>query len=88
MQIRQGAMGSLVLIAEPSGQRRAEFALLTLTEDEVVFENLQHDFPHRVAYRLERPDTLLSRIEGQRDGAPRVINFAPLQRANCNRSPR
>jgi len=43
MQIRQGAMGSLVLIAEPSGQR---------------------------------------------NGAPRIINFAPLHRADCGSSRR
>jgi len=83
MQIRVGAAGGLVLIAEPSGQRRTEFALLTLSDTEVVFENLQHDFPHRVAYRLDPPDTLRPRIEGLRNGQPRVVELAPLRRAPC-----
>lgn len=83
MQIRQGAAGRLVLIAEPSGQRRTEFTLLSLNESEVVFENLQHDFPHRVAYRLDPLGTLHPRIEGLRNGAPRTIQFGPLRRAPC-----
>lgn len=83
MQIRANATGTLVLIAEPSGQRRTEFVLLSLSDTEVVFENLQHDFPHRVAYRLEPPDLLRPRIEGQRNGQPRVLEFAPLRRLPC-----
>ena len=83
MQIRPDAAGRLVLIGEPSGQRRTEFTLLSLNEAEVVFENLQHDFPHRVAYRLDPPNTLHPRIEGLRNGAPRTIQFGPLRRAPC-----
>lgn len=82
MQIRPLADGELAYIAEPSGQRRTEFRLRTLTEHEVVFENLAHDFPHRVAYRLEAPDSLRARIEGLRNGQPRTIEF-PFRRSAC-----
>jgi len=82
MQIRPLSDGVLAFIAEPSGQRRTEFRVKSLTDDEVVFENLAHDFPHRVAYKLEAPDSLRARIEGLRNGQPRTIEF-PLRRASC-----
>ncbi len=82
MQIRPLADGTLVFIAEPSGQRRTEFPLKGLGDNEVVFENPAHDFPQRVAYRFEAPDTLRARIEGLRNGQLRVIEF-PMRRQSC-----
>lgn len=82
MQIRPLADGTLAFIAEPSGQRRTEFPVKSFTDTEIVFENPTHDFPQRVAYRFEAPDTLRARIEGQRNGNLRVIEF-PMRRKPC-----
>ncbi len=81
-QIRETEPGRIVLIALPSGQKEATFALVRLSDREVVFENLQHDFPQRVLYRLTGADQLLGRIEGQRDGEVRGVDF-PLKRIAC-----
>lgn len=82
MQIRPLADGTLAFIAEPSGQRRTEFPLKSFTDTEIVFENPTHDFPQRVAYKFEAPDTLRARIEGLRNGNLRVIEF-PMRRKPC-----
>ncbi len=90
MQIRADADGRLVFIAQPSGQARTEFKLLSHSAQEVVFENLQHDFPQRVAYRLdtlETPAVLKPRIEGQRNGTARVLEFPALRRSACGATP-
>jgi len=81
LQIRE-VNDSLTLIAAPSGQAIATFSLLKLTNDEVIFENLQHDFPQRVAYRLASQARLVGRIEGIRNGKLAVIEF-PLVRTTC-----
>ena len=47
--------------------------------NEVVFENLQHEFPQRVIYRFEPPVNLKASIEGTRNGALRVIPY-PMTR--------
>jgi hypothetical protein len=83
MQIRVGADGALSFVAHPAGQRTAAFAVLRLTDSEVVFENAQHDFPQRVAYKLEAGGRLAARIEGMRNGALRVIDF-PMDRVSCD----
>lgn len=83
MQIRVGADGVLSFVAHPAGQRSAAFAMLRLTDNEVVFENAQHDFPQRVAYKLEADGKLAARIEGMRNGSLRVIDF-PMGRVSCD----
>ena len=83
MQIRAGEGGALAFVAHPSGQKSAAFPLLRMSADEVVFENAQHDFPQRVAYRREGDSKLAARIEGMRNGSLRVIAF-PMERVSCD----
>jgi len=73
----------LVYQAHPSGQPSAEFVSRTVTEESIVFENLQHDFPQRIGY--ERQGTaLLAWIEGTQEGEMRRVEF-PYRRAACPR---
>jgi hypothetical protein len=82
MQIREIEPGRIAFIALPSGQSEATFPLVSLTGQEAVFENPQHDFPQRVIYRRDK-DLLTGRIEGLRNGQVRGIDF-PLKRAECD----
>jgi hypothetical protein len=81
MQIRETEPGQLAFIARPSGQAEATFPLARLGKDEVVFENLAHDFPQRVIYRRQG-DKLEARIEGTEDGKVKGIDF-PMDRVAC-----
>jgi hypothetical protein len=69
-------------IASPSGQATASFKLVTLNQDEAVFENPAHDFPTRIRYRRVGPDALHARIEGIRNSQLRGIDF-PYTRVVC-----
>ena len=60
----------------------ATFLLARLSETEVVFENLAHDFPQRIIYRLQAEGYLTGRIEGEIEGEARAVDF-PLQRVDC-----
>lgn len=53
-----------------------------MSKDSVTFENPQHDFPQKVSYRLESADRLIGRIEGNRGGSLRGIDF-PMRRVPC-----
>jgi Domain of unknown function (DUF6265) len=74
--------GHLAYQAHPSGQASAVFVSSTVAEAEIVFENLQHDFPQRIGYRRVGPGELLAWIEGPRQGETRRIEF-PYRRAEC-----
>ena len=73
--------GHLAYEAHPSGQPSAVFTSRTIGDREVVFENLQHDFPQRVGYK-RNGDALLAWIEGTRDGKSRRIEF-PYRKVPC-----
>jgi hypothetical protein len=74
--------GRLVYIARPSRQPEATFTAKSLGPREVVFENLAHDFPHRVIYRLQPDGNLAARIEGTENGQARGVDF-PMMRVAC-----
>lgn len=82
MRITETEHGELLFIASPSGQETTTFLLLSISDDEVVFENPDHDFPQRVIYRRESPGRLLGRIEGEIGGQERSIEF-PMTRTDC-----
>jgi len=74
--------GGLVFIASPSGQNTTGFALVSVTDHEVIFENPDHDFPQRIIYRLLSDEDLLGRVEGTINGIARAIDF-PLKKTVC-----
>ena len=61
--------------AHPSGQPVAVFVSRAVTDSNVLFENLQHDFPQRVGYQRLGADSLLAWVEGSVDGRARRIDF-------------
>jgi Domain of unknown function (DUF6265) len=65
----------------PSGQATTVFLSVAIGEASVVFENLQHDFPQRVAYQRDGAK-LLAWIEGPAKGQTRRIEY-PYQRVPC-----
>lgn len=73
--------GRLAYEAHPSGQPSAVFTSRTVADREVVFENLQHDYPQRVGYK-RNGDALLAWIEGTRNGQTRRIEF-PYRKVGC-----
>ncbi len=73
--------GQLAYESHPSGQPSAVFLSRTVGENEVVFENLQHDFPQRIGYRRDG-DSLRAWIEGLRNGQNKRVEF-PYTRVPC-----
>ena len=70
------------LVASPSGQGTARFRMISMSANEVVFENPDHDFPQRITYRLHGDGKLLGRIEGTVNGKERADDF-PMTRTTC-----
>jgi hypothetical protein len=79
--------GDLIFAAAPSGQAPAEFTATAVTAGEVVFENAAHDFPRRISYRHQPPDSLIAEISGELQGTTRRIAFR-YARAACVPPPR
>ena len=82
LRIAEDDQGIPALSALPSGQAATTFTLLRQSDNEVAFENPQHDFPQRVIYRLSPGRTLIGRIEGTVNGKARGVDF-PMKKIHC-----
>ena len=82
LQLRTKEDDTIHYVALPSGQQETWFKLVKSAEHEAVFENLEHDFPQRIIYRLEKDGTLTARIEGMSKGKLKGIDF-PMKRGKC-----
>lgn len=82
IQIRMDEKGDIYYVARPSGQTETSFKLVKLEGQHAIFENLAHDFPQRIIYRLERDGSLFARIEGLNNGKEMGVSF-PMKRAKC-----
>jgi len=65
------------------GAKPVVFKLTKNSDNEAVFENLQHDFPQRIIYRRESADALFARVEGSEKGVNKAIDFR-YKRAKCD----
>jgi hypothetical protein len=72
---------SVVYTALPSAQQQASFRG-TASDSGFVVENLQHDFPQRIAYTRRGADSLVARIEGPGPNGTRSVSYA-YRRAAC-----
>jgi hypothetical protein len=76
----------LLYEAHPKGQLPATFVARVASEDSVVFEAPEHDFPQRVAYRRVGRDSVLAWVEGTMRGTARRFEF-PYRRVPCPTEP-
>ena len=66
--------GKIRFCALPKGQAGACFPATRTTASEIVFENSGHDYPTRVAYRLDGKE-LLAEISGPNGSKPQNWRF-------------
>jgi signal peptidase I len=57
------------------------FAAKTITESQLIFENLQHDFPQMISYTRINSDSLVAVISGIKNGQKRNQTFR-MKRVN------
>jgi catechol 2,3-dioxygenase-like lactoylglutathione lyase family enzyme len=65
----------VVYVASPSGQATTEFELVESAPGIAVFENKEHDFPQKIAYRLQGSGELQVRISATEGETERGMTF-------------
>lgn len=74
--------GAATYVAQPAGQPSTAFRASALSDTAVVFSNPAHDFPQRIIYAKAGADSLIARVEGDRDGRAQGMSF-PMKRVVC-----
>lgn len=67
--------GGLSYFGSPGGKTPVEFKLKEMGDKRVVFENLAHDFPHRIMYWMEADGAMKARVEGTIQGKARGMEW-------------
>ncbi|MBP7555044.1 MAG: hypothetical protein KA821_02180 [Chitinophagaceae bacterium] len=63
------------VVSNQNGGLPVRFALKSISENSLVFENPAHDFPQLISYTRITSDSLLAEISGTRNGQPRSQRF-------------
>jgi len=72
----ESAAGGLVYQAQPQGRPATPFRCVEVTENRVVFENREHDFPKRIVYWLGPDGELHARVEGEPGGKTEAMEWS------------
>ena len=83
LQIRETNGQIAYIVALGMGAKPTVFKLIKSSDNEVVFENPEHDFPQRIIYRRESADALFARIEGAEKGVNKAMDFR-YKRSTCD----
>jgi hypothetical protein len=62
-------------VKDQNGGKAVEFLLAASNEDQLVFENLKHDFPQKISYTKIAHDSILAEISGIEEGKQKSILF-------------
>ncbi len=84
LRLHEDDQGRAVYTAVPSRQKETSFVAIEVGAGVATFENATHDFPQRIIYRRQGEDSLVVRIEGERQGQRRSIDFRFVREA-CSR---
>jgi Domain of unknown function (DUF6265) len=62
-------------VKEQNQGHAVEFVLVSSNEDQLVFENLKHDFPQKISYNKITNDSILAEISGIVEGKNKTVRF-------------
>lgn len=68
----------------PMGKPSVQFRLVQSEGKRAVFENLEHDFPKRIIYKLQADGSLLARIEGSKPEQAQEFLMKPTHCSGTN----
>lgn len=83
IEIREANGQISYIVALGMGAKPTVFKLIKSSDNEVVFENPEHDFPQRIIYRRESTDALFARIEGAEKGVNKAMDYR-YKRSKCD----
>lgn len=75
LEQRKGKLYYIPTVVGQNDGNAVVFTLINLTENSVTFENPQHDFPQKIYYRFQKPDSLFAEVSAIVNGAVKSQQF-------------
>lgn len=75
LEQRNGKLYYIPTVTDQNEGKPVVFAQTNLTDSTITFENQEHDFPQKIEYRCQKPDSLIAEISAIVDGSQKSIVF-------------
>lgn len=72
---RKDGIFYIPVVENQNNRQPVSFKLVESAGNRYVFENKLHDYPQRIIYNLVKPDSMVARIEGEKNGRSRGSNY-------------
>lgn len=79
LMFRNGVIQYVSTVSNQNDQQPITFSLISADSGKYVFENLQHDFPSRIIYKLPKKASFHAWIEGRINGKERRSDYHFVQ---------
>lgn len=72
---KQNSLFYIPTVKNQNNNLPVSFSLQSISDDKLVFENPEHDFPQIISYTRVTPDSLVAEISGKNNGQERKQTF-------------
>ena len=62
LEQRNGKLYYIPTLADQNNGKAVIFTMTSLTDSSATFENPEHDFPQKIDYRFQKPDSLIAEV--------------------------
>jgi len=75
LEQRKEKLYYIPIVADQNNGKSVVFTMTSQTDSSATFENPEHNFPQKIDYRFQRPDSLIADVSAVINGNQKVINF-------------
>ena len=62
LEQRKGKLYYIPTVSDQNNRKSVIFTMTGLTDSSATFENPEHDFPQKIVYRFQKPDSLIAEV--------------------------
>lgn len=75
LEHRNGKLYYIPTVADQNEGKPIIFTQTSLKDSSVTFENPEHDFPQKIYYQFQKPDSLIAEVSAMANGSQKSIVF-------------
>lgn len=75
LELKKNELFYIPTVSDQNDSQPITFKFVSSENNEIIFENKEHDFPQRIIYTNPKPDSLYARVEGNDNGKFRKEEF-------------
>jgi hypothetical protein len=75
LELRKNELFYIPTVSDQNNTQPINFKFISIENNEIIFENKEHDFPQRIIYKNPESDSLYARVEGNDNGKFRKEEF-------------